>query len=71
MSTTPEYTKRAIKNYNNKFDRIMVNLPKGDKERIQELTGLSCNAYLNKLAEADLSKLERKHEKEADDKPPF
>lgn len=31
MAKTPEYTKKAIQNYNNKFDRIAVNLPKGTK----------------------------------------
>ena len=57
MSKTPEYTKRAINNYNNKFDRIAVNLPKGTKDRIKELTGKSCNAYISELVIADLERM--------------
>lgn len=57
MSKTPEYTKRAINNYNSKFDRIAVNLPKGTKDRIKELTGKSCNAYISDLVIADLERM--------------
>ena len=42
---TPEYMKRAINNYNQKFDRIAVNLEKGSKEWIKENTGKSCNQF--------------------------
>ena len=58
MGKVPEYNLRAINKYNAKFDRIAVNLPKGTKERIKELTGKSCNAYLSELALADLDRLE-------------
>ena len=58
MSKTPEYTKKAIQNYNNKFDRVAVNLPKGTKERIKELTGKSCTAYISELVIKDLDNLE-------------
>lgn len=58
MAKTPEYTKKAIQNYNNKFDRVAVNLPKGTKERIKELTGKSCNAYISELVIKDLDNLE-------------
>lgn len=58
VSKTPEYTKKAIQNYNNKFDRVAVNLPKGTKERIKELTGKSCNAYISELVIKDLDNLE-------------
>ena len=57
MGKVPEYNLRAINKYNAKFDRIAVNLPKGTKERIKELTGKSCNAYLSELALADLERL--------------
>ena len=60
MAKTPEYTKKAIQNYNNKFDRIAVNLPKGTKERIKELTGKSCNAYISELVIKDLETLKGK-----------
>lgn len=59
MTSTPEYTKRAINKYNSKFDRIQVNLPKGTKEKIKELTGLSGNAYISNLVMADLERLEQ------------
>lgn len=60
MAKTPEYTKNAIQKYNNKFDRIAVNLPKGTKERIKELTGKSCNAYISELIIKDLETLKGK-----------
>lgn len=59
MAITPEYTRRAIRNYNSKFDRVAVNLPKGSKERIKELTSESCNAYISKLVMEDLIRLEQ------------
>ena len=58
MTITPEYTKKAINKYNAKFDRVAVNLPKGAKDKIKQLTGLSCNAYINNLVKADLERLE-------------
>lgn len=64
MGKVPEYNLRAINKYNAKFDRIAVNLPKGTKERIKELTGKSCNAYLSELALADLDRLENLAETE-------
>lgn len=64
-NTTPEYTKRAIRNYNNKFDRVPVNLPKGTKDRIKELTGKSCNMFLTELATKELDRLQAKKEKPA------
>ena len=67
MGVTPEYTKKAINKYNSKFDRIAVNLPIGTKERIKELTGKSCNAYISELVLAELDRLERSRSSE----PPF
>ena len=67
MGVTPEYTKKAINKYNSKFDRIAVNLPIGTKERIKELTGKSCNAYISELVLAELERLERRKSSE----PPF
>ena len=58
MATTPEYTKKAINKYNAKFDRIAVNLPKGTKERIKNLTGESCNAFVSTLVLKELERLE-------------
>ena len=67
MGVTPEYTKKAINKYNSKFDRIAVNLPIGTKERIKEITGKSCNAYISELVLAELDRLERSRSSE----PPF
>ena len=67
MGVTPEYTKKAINKYNSKFDRIAVNLPIGTKERIKEITGKSCNAYISELVLAELERLERDKSSE----PPF
>lgn len=61
MAKTPEYTKKAIQNYNSKFDRVAVNLPKGTKDKIKELTGKSCNAYISELVINDLENLEKTH----------
>ena len=58
MGVTPEYTKKAINKYNSKFDRIAVNLPIGTKERIKDLTGKSCNAYISDLVLSELERLE-------------
>lgn len=58
MGKTPEYTKNAINKYNAKFDRIAVNLPKGTKEKIKELTGKSCNSYISALVLENLEQLE-------------
>lgn len=58
MVKTPEYTRNAINKYNSKFDRIAVNLPIGTKDKIKELTGKSCNAYISALVLADLDQLE-------------
>ena len=49
-TVTPEYTKKAIQRYNDKFDRIAV----------KELTGLSCNKYISELVLKNLELLEEK-----------
>lgn len=46
---TPAYTRKAIANYQSKFDRIPVNLPRGSKQWIRENTGMSGNALLKNL----------------------
>lgn len=57
MAKTPEYTRKAIQNYNNKFDRIAVNLPKGTKQEIKDLTGKSCNAFISALVIKELERI--------------
>lgn len=55
---TPDYTRRAINNYNSKFDRITVNFPKGTKERIKTTTGESAGGFAIKCVLAELDRLE-------------
>ena len=57
---TPDYTRKAIENYNKKFDRIAVNLEKGSKEWIKENTGKSCNQFFVDL----FQEFKRKYEEE-------
>ena len=56
----PEYTRKAIQNYNNKFDRIAVNLDIGSKEWIKENTGKSCNKFFVDLFQEYKRKYEEK-----------
>ena len=58
MGKVPDYNLRAINKYNSKFDRVAVNLPIGSKERIKDLTGKSCNAYISALVLSDLDRIE-------------
>ena len=62
MPKTPDYTKRAIAKYKAERDQIMVTLPKGYKERIKNITGLSCNAYISNLVINDIERLEKTKE---------
>ncbi len=59
MAKTPEYTRRAVENYRNKFDLIQVRLPKGTKERIAN-AGEVANDYITSLVLADLERREGK-----------
>lgn len=59
MAKTPEYTRRAVENYRNKFDLIQVRLPKGTKERIIN-AGELANDYITTLVLADLERREGK-----------
>ena len=56
---TPDYTRRAINNYNSKFDRITVNFPKGTKERIKTTTGETAGGFAVKCVISELDRLEK------------
>lgn len=75
MGKVPEYNLRAINKYNAKFDRVAVNLPIGSKDRIKELTGLSCNKYISELVLADLERIQKQKERgsliDSDELPEF
>ena len=64
MTQTPEYTRKAIDNYRNKFDVVSVRMPKGTRSRIEAKTSESLNIYINRLIAADL-------EQTADNLPDF
>lgn len=48
MGKTPEYTKKAINNYRDKFDFIQIRFPKGTKERLQSADVGNINDYVVK-----------------------
>lgn len=64
MAKTPEYTKRAVNNYREKFDFIQVRFPKGTKERLDAFKNdtWNVNDYINKLVLEDLERLEAAQE---------
>lgn len=52
MAKTPDYVKRAVNNYRDKFDFIQVRLPKGTKERLADKGNVNdyiCGLILNDL----------------------
>lgn len=55
---TPDYTRRAIANYQAKFDRVNINLEKGLKDRVKELSGESLNSCVNRLIKEEIKRLE-------------
>lgn len=52
MGKTPEYTKKAVNNYRDKFDFIQVRFPKGTRERLSDKGNI--NDYICSLVLADL-----------------
>lgn len=64
MGKTPEYTKKAINNYREKFDFIQVRFPKGTKERLKDVGNI--NNYIVKCV---LDALNDSYETKAANKP--
>lgn len=67
----PEYTekqkeqrRKAVANYMKTVDRVNCQLPLGTKERIKDLTGKSCNAFIKETVLNELNKIERKKVKQ-------
>ncbi len=50
--------REAVNRYSETVDRINVRLPKGTKERIYSLTGMSCAEYGKQVILKDLDRLE-------------
>ena len=66
----PEYTekqkeqrRKAVAEYMKTVDRVNCQFPLGTKERIKELTGKSCNAFIKETILKELDKIERKKAK--------
>lgn len=54
---TKDYTIKAIRDYQTKFDCFSLRLPKGTKEKIKKKCGgRSMNEYIGHLIEEDLKK---------------
>lgn len=61
---TPEYTKRAVNKYRDKFDLVQVRFEKDYKTVIQnEIGDISINDYIVGLVKKDIEKRQRKKEK--------
>ena len=57
MNKTKDYILRAQKNYQDKFDRVVILAPAGTKEKIKAAApGLSMSQYINNLISDDLKK---------------
>lgn len=67
MGKTPEYTKKAINNYRDKFDFIQIRFPKGTKERLQSADVGNINDYVVKCV---IDKLNSKESTEVADTTP-
>lgn len=59
-----EQRRKSVANYTKTVDRVNCLLPLGTKERISDLTGKSCNAFIKECVLKELDKLERKKAKE-------
>lgn len=70
VETMPEYTekqkeqrRKAVADFMKTVDRVNCQFPLGTKERIKELTGKSCNAFIKETILKELDKIERKKAK--------
>lgn len=61
---TPDYTRAAIDKYNQKFDRITVNFPKGTKERIKAATGKTAGGFAVECVIKELERIEKEQTNE-------
>lgn len=71
VETMPEYTekqkeqrRKAVADFMKTVDRVNCQFPLGTKDRIKELTGKSCNAFIKETILKELDKIERKRAKE-------
>ena len=59
MSETKDYTRRAVRNYQNKFDYVNVRFSAGTKERIQAAAqGRSMSEFISDIIYQQLDMIE-------------
>lgn len=56
--------KNAVTRYQKTVDRVNCLFPLGTKDRIKELTGKTCNAFIKETIINELNKIERKQARE-------
>ena len=56
---TPSYTRKAVDEYNKKFDRVTVNLPKGAADQIRTKAGKTPAAWCREVLTKELERLEK------------
>lgn len=56
-----EQRRKAVANFAKTVDRVNCLFPLGTKDRIKELTGMSCNAFIKETVVRELDKIERKN----------
>lgn len=73
MTKTPDYTIRAIANYQKTKERVTILFDKGTKEAIYKKYGenIQLSTYIKKLVDADLSGTDAGNIDENDDNFPF
>lgn len=59
-----EQRRKAVNAFMETVDRVNCQFPKGTKERIKNLTGKSCNAFIKETVCRELDKIERKQTRE-------
>lgn len=59
MGKTPEYTRKAINNYKEKFDIMQIRLPKRTRDRIKALTNESHNDFIVKAVIEKIESIEK------------
>lgn len=56
-----EQRRKAVADFMKTVDRVNCQFPLGTKDRIKELTGMSCNAFIKETVVRELDKIERKN----------
>ena len=56
--------RKAVADFMKTVDRVNCQFPLGTKDRIKELTGKSCNAFIKETVLRELDKIDRRKAKE-------